>query len=229
MPSTSVSSSTIPTRSPATSLERRRAARAPSRSTCCRADRGPRSPRAAARRRRPSRRTGRSGRGSTRTRSARSARRARRWASRRRRRTARRAGGSSRRCPSRARAVRTRRRPRPRNHRSTRPATRLGSRGLRVAPNAEFSVDEPIANSSRFVLPIGMPPASSTRCTTVAVYGGSQPSRIRDEQVVGTPARAEVVLQRDRHAGERTGVLAPRDGRVDRVGRRAARRRPSRG
>ena len=49
------------------------------------------------------------------------------------------------------------------------PGTRVGSCGLRVAPNAEFSVDEPIANSSRFVLPIGMPPASSTRCTTVAV------------------------------------------------------------
>src|SRR5262245_46345073 len=67
------------------------------------------------------------------------------------------------------------------------PGTRLGSRGLRVGPNAEFSVDEPIANSSRLVLPIGMPPAARTRSTTVAVYGGSQPSRIFDEHVVETP------------------------------------------
>src|SRR6185436_3165346 len=67
------------------------------------------------------------------------------------------------------------------------PGTRNGSRGLRVGPNAEFSVDEPIANSSRFVFATGTAPAASTRSTTVAVYGGHQPSRIFDEQVVGTP------------------------------------------
>ena len=67
------------------------------------------------------------------------------------------------------------------------PGTRDGSCGLRVGPNAEFSVDEPIANSSRLVLATGTAPAASTRSTTVAVYGGRQPSRIRDEHVVGTP------------------------------------------
>ncbi len=67
------------------------------------------------------------------------------------------------------------------------PGTRLGSRGLRVGPKAEFSVDDPIANSSRFVLPTGIPPAATTRSTTVAVYGGSHPSRILDEHVVATP------------------------------------------
>src|SRR2546421_7759631 len=67
------------------------------------------------------------------------------------------------------------------------PGTRDGSRGLRVAPNAEFSVDDPIANSSRLVLAIGTAPAASTRSTTVAVYGGRQPSRIFDEQVVAIP------------------------------------------
>ena len=45
-----------------------------------------------------------------------------------------------------------------------------------------------MANSSRFVLPIGMAPAANSRSTTVAVYGGRQPSRIFDEQVVGTPS-----------------------------------------
>ncbi len=67
------------------------------------------------------------------------------------------------------------------------PGTRVGSCGFFVGPNAEFSVDEPIANSSRFVLPITIPPAARMRSTTVAEYGGRQPSRIRDEQVVGMP------------------------------------------
>src|SRR6476661_6772581 len=67
------------------------------------------------------------------------------------------------------------------------PGTRVRSCGLRVGPNAEFSVDEPIANSSRFVLPITTAPAARTRSTTVASYGGRHPSRMRDEHVVGIP------------------------------------------
>src|SRR5262245_66694437 len=67
------------------------------------------------------------------------------------------------------------------------PGTRDGSRGLRVGPNAEFSVDDPIANSSRFVLPTATAPAAATRCTTVASYGGRQRSRMRELHVVGTP------------------------------------------
>src|ERR1051326_395063 len=34
------------------------------------------------------------------------------------------------------------------------PATRVRSHGLGAGPNAEYSVDEPIANSSRLVLPL---------------------------------------------------------------------------
>src|SRR5205085_7910675 len=67
------------------------------------------------------------------------------------------------------------------------PGTRLGSWGLRVGPNAEFSVELPMANSSRLVLPIGIAPAARSRSTTVASYGGRQPSRMRDEHVVGMP------------------------------------------
>ena len=67
------------------------------------------------------------------------------------------------------------------------PGTREVSSGLRVGPNAEFSVLEPIANSSRFVLPTITAPAAASRVTTVASYGGFQPSRILDEHVVGTP------------------------------------------
>ncbi|SIM10796.1 Uncharacterised protein [Mycobacteroides abscessus subsp. abscessus] len=48
------------------------------------------------------------------------------------------------------------------------PGTRSTSQGLRVGPYAEFSVEEPIANSSMFVLPrIGIP-ASRSRAVTVA-------------------------------------------------------------
>src|SRR6478735_7062683 len=61
------------------------------------------------------------------------------------------------------------------------------SQGLRVGPYAEFSVDEPIANSSRLVLPRITTPASNSRVVTVASYGGSQPCRILDPAVVGIP------------------------------------------
>ena len=48
------------------------------------------------------------------------------------------------------------------------PGTRDVSSGLRVGPNAEFSVLEPMANSSRFVLPTNTAPSSARRRTTVA-------------------------------------------------------------
>src|SRR5688500_18114942 len=67
------------------------------------------------------------------------------------------------------------------------PGTLVGSCGLRVGPNAEFSVELPIANWSRFDLPIATAPAAARRSATVASYGGFQPSRIFDEHVVATP------------------------------------------
>src|SRR3954464_4282251 len=67
------------------------------------------------------------------------------------------------------------------------PGTRDTSRGLRGGPKAEFSVDDPIANSSRFVLPTITAPASCSRVTTVASYGGRQPARIFELHVVGSP------------------------------------------
>src|SRR4051794_41983232 len=66
------------------------------------------------------------------------------------------------------------------------PGIRSRSHGLRVGPYAEFSVDEPIANSSMLVLPSMTMPASFTRRLIVASYGGTQPSRIREPDVVGT-------------------------------------------
>ena len=48
------------------------------------------------------------------------------------------------------------------------PGTRDGSRGFFVAPNAEYSVDEPMANSSMFVLPTMIAPCSFSFRMTVA-------------------------------------------------------------
>ena len=49
------------------------------------------------------------------------------------------------------------------------PAVRSTSHGLWVGPYAEFSVDEPMANSSMFVLPrIGMPAARSFSVTVAS-------------------------------------------------------------
>ncbi len=52
------------------------------------------------------------------------------------------------------------------------PGTRARSHGLRVGLKALFSVDEPIANSSMFVLPTTIAPAASSRATAVAAKGG---------------------------------------------------------
>src|SRR6266536_2794569 len=53
------------------------------------------------------------------------------------------------------------------------PGTRVGSHGLCEGPNAEFSVDEPIANSSVLVLPSSVNPASLTRAATVESKTGT--------------------------------------------------------
>jgi hypothetical protein len=49
------------------------------------------------------------------------------------------------------------------------PGTRSRSHGLRTGPNAEFSFEEPIANSSWLVLPSSVAPASASFATAVAV------------------------------------------------------------
>ena len=47
------------------------------------------------------------------------------------------------------------------------PGTRLRSRGLRTGPQAEFSFDDPIANSSQLSFPKMIAPACSSRDTAV--------------------------------------------------------------
>ena len=51
------------------------------------------------------------------------------------------------------------------------PGTREVSQGFLLTPKAEFSVDEPIANSSMFVLPRMTAPSASSLATAVAVKG----------------------------------------------------------
>ena len=51
------------------------------------------------------------------------------------------------------------------------PGARSVSQGLRDGPNAEFSVDEPMPNSSQMVLPTITAPARSSLSTTVALNG----------------------------------------------------------
>src|SRR5919198_362640 len=65
------------------------------------------------------------------------------------------------------------------------PGMRLRSQGLWLGPKAEVSVDDPIANSSIFVLPSITMPACLMRRVIVASYGGNQPSRIFEPAVVG--------------------------------------------
>ena len=55
-------------------------------------------------------------------------------------------------------------------------------------------MEEPIANSSMLVLPRIGRPAARSRATTVASYGGTQPSRIREPHVVGSPSVASTSL-----------------------------------
>src|ERR1700674_4431029 len=65
------------------------------------------------------------------------------------------------------------------------PATRVASHGLRVGPKAECSVDEPMANSSRFVLPTTAHPALRRRATAVPSNGETNLGRMREPHVVG--------------------------------------------
>src|SRR5919202_4650085 len=66
------------------------------------------------------------------------------------------------------------------------PGTRVGSHGFLLGPNAEFSVEEPIANSSVFVLPSSCSPALLQRAATVESSTGRYPCRIFDPAVVAT-------------------------------------------
>ncbi len=84
------------------------------------------------------------------------------------------------------------------------PGVRPFAHGLCTGPYALFSFDEPIANSSMFVLPSTRAPASRSRVTAVASYIGTWPSRIFEPAVVSTPSVQKMSL---------TAIGAPRSPR----------------
>ena len=84
------------------------------------------------------------------------------------------AGGSSRRCRCRSPRARCRRPPLRRCRPTSRPARGCGPTGSGPGPKPEFSFDEPIANSSWFVLPsTWMPASAGSRRSWPCTAGGS--------------------------------------------------------
>jgi hypothetical protein len=67
------------------------------------------------------------------------------------------------------------------------PGTVPRSHGLCTGPNAEFSFEDPIANSSQLVLPTRTAPAASSRSHAAQSYGGTKASRIFEPHVVRMP------------------------------------------
>src|SRR6202022_731676 len=67
------------------------------------------------------------------------------------------------------------------------PGVHVVSQGFLLGPKAEFSVEDPIANSSMFNRPNGIAPAARSLETTVASYGAMYPSRILEAQPHGCP------------------------------------------
>ena len=106
------------------------------------------------------------------------------------------------------------------------PGVRVGSQGLRVTPFASVAVHGKIVSSGTLVMPIGIAPAARSRRTTSpsAASGGPNAARSAGHRLAGD---RYVVLDRDRHAGER--LASSRPGFASRRPRRAPRRRSSRG
>src|SRR5690606_9130768 len=74
------------------------------------------------------------------------------------------------------------------------PGTRVRSHGFFTGPYQLVSFDDPIANSSLFVLPSMTTPASFSRWTSVASYGDTKLSSIREPHDVFTPAVQKMSL-----------------------------------
>src|SRR5436309_3077913 len=67
------------------------------------------------------------------------------------------------------------------------PGTVSRFQGLRTGPYAEFSLEEPMANSSQLVFPTRTEPAADNLAQGVQSYGGTYGSRIFDPAVVRIP------------------------------------------
>src|SRR5579871_5961918 len=73
------------------------------------------------------------------------------------------------------------------------PGIKRASNGLRALPYADRTPTSPVANWSRFVFPIRIPPASRIFCTTVAVVVASY-ANAGQPAVVGRPATSMLSL-----------------------------------
>ena len=96
---------------------------------------------------------------------------------------------------------------------------RSRSHGLWVGPYAECSVERAHGE----LVHVGLAEdhdagVACSRRTTVASYGGRQPSRIRDAAGGRHALRGDDVLERQRHAGQRAELLAGAALRVDPAG-----------
>ena len=99
------------------------------------------------------------------------------------------------------------------------PGTRSRSQGLCVGKYAEFSVEEPIANSSMLVLPTMTAPASSRRSTTAPCTAARSLEHPRAAGG-GHALRGEHVLDADRDAGSGPALARRRRRRPRRPGQR---------
>src|SRR4051812_26919340 len=75
------------------------------------------------------------------------------------------------------------------------PGTRDRSHGFAVGAKEEFSVEEPIANSSMLSRPNGMAPTALSFAVTVASYGDTKVASILLEHVSGWPSTAITSLK----------------------------------
>src|SRR6185503_2247465 len=67
------------------------------------------------------------------------------------------------------------------------PGTSFGSHGFFTGPYQLVSFEDPMANSSMLVLPSVTMPDASSFSTTVALYGDTKLSSMREPQLVLTP------------------------------------------
>jgi hypothetical protein len=98
------------------------------------------------------------------------------------------------------------------------PGTRLRSHGLRVGKKAEFSVEEPIANSSMLALPMVMAPIRRQTLGHVRVVGRDEVFQHLRRTRGAHTARADKVFERNGHAAQRANILALRQAVVEQVG-----------
>ena len=90
------------------------------------------------------------------------------------------------------------------------PGTRSGASGFFAGPNALFSVDEPIANSSMLDLATRIAPAARSLVTAVAAYGLTYPSRIFEPHDVGMTVVAMLSLMTTGTPSKRSALACRR-------------------